>query len=126
VETSILKSVKKNLSLEPTYDVFDGEIIMHINAAFSTLNQLGFGPDGGYSIEDDVSEWTEFVDTVNVLSSVKTYVYLRVRLLFDSPTTEYVLRSFQDQLKELEWRLNVLREGMEWADPMPAGVIVDE
>lgn len=126
MEYSILKSVKKNLGLEPSYIVFDGEIIMHINTAFSTLSQLGLGPDGGYAIEDDASEWEEFIDTTTELSSVKTYVYLRVRLIFDPPTASYVLKSFEDQLKELEWRLNTLREGTQWADPNPVVVIADE
>ncbi len=116
MERSILKSVKKNLGLEPDYDVFNGEIVMHINTAFSTLNQLGLGPSGGYAIEDDTSEWGEFGATITELSSIKTYIYLRVRLLFDPPSTSYALKSFEDQLKELEWRLNVLREGTQWAD----------
>ncbi len=126
MEHSILKSVKKNLGLEPTYDVFDGEIIMHINAAFSTLSQLGLGPAGGYSIEDDTYAWEEFVNATNELSSVKNYVYLRVRLVFDPPTASYVLKSFEDQLKELEWRLNTLREATQWADPTPPVVVVNE
>lgn len=126
MEPSILKSVKKNLGLEPNYTVFDSEIIMHINGAFSTLNQLGLGPDGGYSIEDDLGLWVDFGSAPNELSSVKTYVYLRVRLIFDPPTPEYVLRAFESQLKELEWRLNTLREGTQWADPSPPVVVVDE
>ena len=126
MEPSILKSVKKNLGLEPNYNVFDSEIVMHINGAFSTLNQLGLGPDGGYSIEDETYNWDEFVNTTNEMSSVKNYVYLRVRLVFDPPNTSYVLKSFEDQLKELEWRLNTLREGTQWADPSPPVVVVDE
>ncbi len=63
---------------------------------------------------------------VTELSSIKTYIYLRVRLLFDPPSTSYALKSFEDQLKELEWRLNVLREGTQWADPNPPVVIVNE
>jgi len=119
MEPSILKSVQKNLGLEPTYTVFDSEIVMYINAAFSTLNQLGLGPDGGYSIEDDIDVWSDFAGTTPELSSIKTYIYLRVRLIFDPPATSYVLKSFEDQLRELEWRLNVLREGTQWADPLP-------
>ena len=126
METSILKSVKKNLGLEPNYDVFDGEIVMHINAAFSTLSQLGLGPAGGYFIDDDTSEWSEFSTTIDELSSVKSYVYLRVRLLFDPPTAGYVLASFEGQLRELVWRLNALREATQWVDPTPPVVIVNE
>lgn len=126
MEYSILKSVKQNLGLELTYNVFDGEIIMHINSAFSTLSQLGLGPEDGFFIEDDTSEWEEFVDTTRELNAIKNYVYLRVRIVFDPPTVSYVLKSFEEQLRELEWRLNALREGTQWADPNPPVVITSE
>lgn len=121
MEQSILKSVKKNLGLEQDYTVFDGEIVTYINTAFSTLNQLGIGAPTGFTIEDDSAVWGEFISPTlmaPMLSNVKTYIYLRVRLIFDPPVTSYALKSFEDQLHELEWRLSEMRESTDWIDPL--------
>lgn len=114
---SILNSIKKILGIDSTYDVFDVDILIHINSVFSTLNQLGIGPDEGFMIQDETAEWTDFLGTDLRLNSVKTYVYLRVRLLFDPPTTSYLIESLSKQLQEIEWRLNVHREDLSWVDP---------
>ena len=106
---SILSSTKKTLGLAPEYTPFDHDVIMHINTVFSFLNQLGVGPAEGFMIEDDTATWDEFITDAR-LNSVKSYVYLRVRLLFDPPTTSFVLSAVQEQIKELEWRINVYRE----------------
>jgi hypothetical protein len=111
VSDSILDSTKKVLMLDADYDAFDMDIVMHINGVFSTLHQLGLGPDEGFMIEDDSAVWGDFLDGDNRLNSVKTLVFLKVRLLFDPPTTSFVLAAQQEQIKELEWRLNVVREG---------------
>lgn len=109
VSNSILSSTKKNLGLAPEYTPFDHDVIMHINTAFSLLNQLGVGPAEGFMIEDDTATWDEFITDAR-LNSVKSYIYLRVRLMFDPPTTSFVLSAIQEQIKELEWRINVYRE----------------
>jgi hypothetical protein len=120
--TSILTGTKKILGILEDYTVFDHDIITHINTAFSTLTQLGVGPAEGFMIEDETAEWVDFIDDTDLqYNSVKTYVYLRVRLLFDPPTTSYLIAAFQDQVRELEWRLNVHREETEWVDPDPPG-----
>lgn len=120
MEQSILKSTKKILGLTADYTAFDLDVITHINSAFSTLTQLGIGPSGGYRIEDDVPVWADFVGVGSVdLESVKTYVYLRVRMLFDPPVTSYLISALERQIAELEWRLNVHREGLSWVDPNP-------
>lgn len=115
---SILLSTKKILGLEEDYTEFDVDILTHINSAFTTLQQLGIGPPEGFSIEDEDALWADFL-TDERLNSVKTYVYLRVRLLFDPPTTSYLIESLSKQAHELEWRLNVTREGDEWIPPPP-------
>ena len=107
---SILDGTKKVLGLQPDYDVFDADLIMHINSVFGTLNQLGIGPDEGFMIEDKEAAWDTFLGTDKNLNPVKTYVYLRVRMLFDPPTTAYLVSAMQDQIREMEWRLNVYRE----------------
>lgn len=108
--TSILNSTKKILGISEDYDVFDLDIMTHLNSAFSTLQQLGVGPIEGFMIEDDVPTWDTFLGSDNRLNAVKTYVYLRVRLLFDPPTVGFVLTALKEQQQELEWRLNVAAE----------------
>lgn len=117
---SILDSTKKVLGIQPDYDVFDTDLIMHINGVFSTLNQLGIGPNEGFAIEDDVPTWQDFLGTDARLNNVKTYVYLRVRLLFDPPGGSYhLVNSMNEQVKELEWRISTQREGESWTEPTP-------
>lgn len=108
---SILNSVKKVLGVAEDYDVFDVDILMHINSTFTTLQQLGIGPENGFSIEDKNTEWDEYLDEDLNLNSVKTYMYLKVRLLFDPPDSSYARQAMADQVREIEWRLNVYREG---------------
>lgn len=104
---SILTTIKKLCGLDEEYEVFDQEIIMAINSALSVLRQLGVGPEGGFRIEDKFALWEDFLGEDTSLEYVKDYVYLKVRLVFDPPANSFVLNSFQDQIRELEWRLNV-------------------
>lgn len=122
MEESILNSTKKILGLDAGYTVFDQDIITHINSAFSTLTQLGIGPAGGFAIEDDNAEWANYLETETKMESVKTYVYLRVRQLFDPPATSYLVTAMEKQITELEWRLNSTREETDWVDPDPPPV----
>lgn len=117
---SILTSTKKILGIAEDYTAFDVDVLMHINTVFSTLNQLGIGPVDGFMIEDATPTWDTFVGTDPRLNSVKSYVYLRVRMLFDPPATSYLIAAMKEQYEELEWRLNVYREGTAWVDPNPA------
>ena len=115
---SILTSTKKILGITEEYDAFDVDIVTHINSVFSTLQQLGVGPEEGFMIEDSAAAWDSFLGNDSRLNSVKTYVFLRVRLLFDPPTTSYHVDAVKEQIKELEWRLNVNREGESWTSPL--------
>lgn len=120
MENSILISTKKNLGIAADYDVYDLDIITHINTAFSTLAQLGVGPVNGFMIEDDTAEWADFFGTEDFqLNSARTYVYLKVRLLFDPPQTSYLIAAMEKQIEQIEWRLNVHREETAWVDPDP-------
>ena len=120
---SILNDTKKILGLEPAYTVFDLDIITHINSVFADLQQLGIGPVSGFAISDATAVWSSFLGIDLTLNSVKTYMYLRVRLLFDPPTTGYLITSMNEQIQKLEWRLNVQREGVSWTDPDPDPVL---
>lgn len=119
MEQSILTSTKKILGIAEDYTVFDLDIITHINTAFSTLTQLGVGPVEGFMIEDASVEWNDFIIDDLQYNSVKSYVFLRVRQLFDPPTTSYLISAVDQQIKELEWRLNSHREETGWTDPNP-------
>ena len=110
MDESILISTKKILGLDASYSAFDLDVITHINTAFSILNQLGVGPEEGFSIEDVSALWSEFDIPLNQLSTVKTYIYLKTRMLFDPPGTSFLIESMNNQIKEFEWRLNVFRE----------------
>lgn len=116
---SILDSTKKNLGIAQTDTTFDVDIIMHINSVFSTLEQLGVGPAGGFAIVDETALWSDFLGTDHRLNQVKTYMYLRVRLIFDPPQSSYAITAMQEQIKEHEWRLNVIMEATLWTDPDP-------
>ncbi len=102
---SILNSVKLQLGILPEYTVFDQQLILAINTAFSILHQLGVGPKDGYAIEDESNRWDEVV-TKQSLNMVKSYVFLKVKLLFDPPATSFVLDAYNKQLAEMEWRIN--------------------
>ena len=104
---SILNTVKKYLGIVEEYRHFDQDIVMHINGIFMILNQLGIGPSTGFSIEDETTTWSDFTDTT-FIEAVRPYVCMRVRLLFDPPTSSFVLSSLENQIKEYEWRLNVM------------------
>lgn len=118
MEASILTSTKKILGVGGADTSFDLDIITHINTAFSTLTQLGVGPVDGFMIEDADAEWEDFIGEDNRYQSVKSYVFLKVRQLFDPPTTSYLITAVEQQIKELEWRLNTNREETDWVDPI--------
>lgn len=108
---SILTSIKKMLGIAEDYTQFDMDIIMHINTVFMTLTQIGVGPSGGFSIEDSIAEWTDFTENVNEIQAVKTYIFLKVKLLFDPASVgPATLASYERTIQELEWRLNWFAE----------------
>ena len=104
---NILDSIKKLLGIDEADLNFDQELIMHINSVFMVLNQLGVGPVGGFKISSNEEVWTDFVGTRLDLESVKSYIYLKVRLLFDPPQNSFLVGSIEKQIEEQEWRLQV-------------------
>jgi hypothetical protein len=117
---SILDSTKKALGLASEYDVFDPELVMHINSVLASLSQIGIGAPEGFAIEGSNEEWDAFLGDDNPLfNNVKSYVYLRVRLLFDIPTNAFAVSAIEKQIQELEWRISVQRETTAWVAPNP-------
>lgn len=103
---SILNSVKHAIGGDINGSAFDADLIMHINATFNILQQMGIGPDTNFRIEDDSAVWSDFVGD-DELPMVQSYMYLKVRLLFDPPSSSFVLDSMRNQAEEMEWRMNV-------------------
>ena len=95
---SILTSIKKLLGIAEEYTQFDTDIIIHINTVFMTLQQLGVGPEEGFSIIDSEAVWTDFMENSILLNSVKTYIYLKVKLLFDPPLSSSTIECFNKVL----------------------------
>lgn len=118
---SILTSIKKLLGIEEEYTHFDFDLIMHINSVLMILTQLGVGPAKGFTIEDDTATWTDFLgEDLTKLQSVKSYVCLKVRLLFDPPSSSSVLESANRLANEYEWRLQVA------ADPIVTSEVTNQ
>ena len=111
MENSILNTVKKAVGLMPDYDAFDDTLIMHINSVFMILSQVGVGPSKGFRIEDASAEWDEFLSNEDEnYESVKSYICMKVRLLFDPPSSSTHLQCIKDLVSEFEWRLNIEAE----------------
>lgn len=107
---SILITIKKMLGVDDEYEHFDQDIIVNINTVFMILNQLGVGPKQGFVIRNKDTTWNDYVDDINI-EAVRTYIYLRVRLLFDPPANSFLVEAIKSQISEIEWRLNVQAEG---------------
>lgn len=101
----ILGDTKKILGVAPDYTAFDLDIITHINSTLSILSALGVGSETGFFIEDSNTDWDEFPISPNQMSLVRTYLYLKVRMLFDPPATSYLIEAMEKQIAEHEWRL---------------------
>lgn len=104
---SILESTKKYLGLTEEYEVYNPDIIMHINTAISTLTQLGVNPPKGFTVEDSLAKWSGYLgnDKSTLLGFVKQYVFFKVRAAFDPPTASSVTEAINRSISELEFRI---------------------
>lgn len=113
---SILLTTKKMLGIAEEYHAFDLDIITHINSVFLFLYQFGVGPDTPYQITGEDEEWSSFQTDI---PGIPTYMYLRVRLLFDPPTNSFLVDSMKEQIKEFEWRFDMQQEHGPKPEPEP-------
>lgn len=113
MEESILITIKKMLGLDKDYDAFDTDVIININTVLMTLNQIGVGPKEGFSITGVDEKWKDYLEDKENLEAVKTFIYIKVKLVFDPPSTGFVLEALKNMASELEWRLNVQAESYE-------------
>lgn len=107
MEESIFDSIKALLGPDASYDVFDQDILIHINSAISVLTQLGVGPANGFMLMGSDEKWSDFIGDDKTLQMVKSYIYMKVKMAFDPPVNSSVLNAYQEACKEYEWRLNV-------------------
>lgn len=103
---SILTDIKKMLGITETYTAYDQDIIVAINSCFSTLHQLGVGPEKAFKIEDKTSVWDDFIGDHEAIESVKSYIFIKTKLIFDPPLNGAVMESYKEMVKEYEWRLS--------------------
>lgn len=122
VKDSILQSTKKLLSLDASEDAYDLDITTHINSAFSTLFQAGVGPVEGYQITGPTEVWSAFLGNTMHINDVKTYIYLKVKLVFDPPSSSFGLTAIEKQIEEHIWRLNVAADFTIVPEPAPEEV----
>ena len=105
MDDSILDSIKKLLGFDPNYTAFDTDIMIHINSTIMGLEQLGVG-NNNYQISSKDDTWGNYLSGTNInLEAVKSYIYLKVRLIFDPPATSFTIEAYQKQIAEYEWRL---------------------
>ena len=107
VDDSILSSIKKMLGITPDYEQFDLDIKVHINTAFAALTQIGVGPKEGFRITGKDEVWTDYTERQILIDPIKDYIYSRVRLVFDPPTSSMVTEAVKETIRELEWRIQV-------------------
>lgn len=109
-DESILMSIKKLLNVDERDQAFDTDIGMLINSEFMTLHQLGIGPDDGFSVYDADIQWSDFSTDKTLINTVKEFIYLKVRMVFDPPASSVVADQYRQKINELEWRLNIQAE----------------
>ena len=111
MEDSILNSIKQFIGgIKPDYTVFDTDIIILINSELATLHQLGVGTEEPFQITGPNETWEDFTSDKAYMNSVKEYIGLRVKMMFDPPSNSFVLEAYKEKAKELAWRLNVACE----------------
>ena len=122
---SILTSIKKSLGYEEADTSYDPDLIMYINTTLSALRQIGVGPELGFRIEDKTATWVNFLGTDPELDFVQSYVYLKVRLIFDPPATSFAIKAIEDLLREYEFRMNFEYERENTVVPLIDDEIID-
>ena len=112
MDDSILQSTKKYLGIDTGCDAFDQDVMLHINSVFSILYQIGVDSAKHARVEDVSTKWSDFfAEDEDLLRLIKDYVYLRVRIIFDPPTSSFVLEALNKQVSEFEWRIHIEAEG---------------
>lgn len=123
VSESILNNVKKVCGIAADYKAFDEDLVMHINSELSVLNQVGVGPAEGLAIVDEMDQWVSLLEGEARLNMVKSYIYLKMRLLFDPPQTPPLITALEKQADMFLWRIREFREEQTWVPPATSSTI---
>lgn len=107
-EESILRTIKRMIGPSILSNEFDTDLVVHINSALFTLYELGVGPEPCFSITGETETWGDYLGDSKNLEAVKTYIFLKVKMLFDPPTIGGVITAYESMIKEYEFRLNVM------------------
>ena len=105
MDDSILLTIRQMIGPSASYEVFDTDLIININSAFSRLSQLGIGPRPPFKINDDTAKWSDFMDPEEMPEEVKQYIYLKTKLIFDPPASATVANAYKEQIDLLEWTM---------------------
>lgn len=117
MDESILDSIKQLLGIAKEDDAFDNDILVNINSVFSTLYQLGVGTKEHYFVTNGEETWIAiFAEEQDLIDFIKLYTYMKVRVIFDPPTSSFVLESLNKQIQEIEWRITVQAESPKYFD----------
>lgn len=119
LDNSILDDIKKLLGIsidpEEPYEYFDHDLVIHINSCFSTLRQLGIGPTNPFSISDESETWGDFFGDTYIVEMVRSWMYLKVKMMFDPPTSSIASEAYKAQIAEYEWRMSIEND-TDWED----------
>jgi len=107
MQESILLTIKQMLGIPSEYSVFDEELAVYINTVIAALRQLGVGPENGFAITGENESWEDYIGDTLMYENVKAYIYLKVRMMFDPPSSSFVLEAFKNQAAEIEWRIYI-------------------
>lgn len=107
MQESILLTIKQMLGIPSEYSVFDEELAVYINTVIAALRQLGVGPENGFAITGENESWEDYIGDTSMYENVKAYIYLKVRMMFDPPSSSFVLDAFKSQAAEIEWRIYI-------------------
>lgn len=107
MQESILLTIKQMLGIPSEYSVFDEELAVYINTVIAALRQLGVGTENGFAITGENESWEDYIGDTLMYENVKAYIYLKVRMMFDPPSSSFVLEAFKNQAAEIEWRIYI-------------------
>ena len=105
IKSSILNDVKEAVGIVQDYTVFDNQLIICINSVFSTLHQLGIGPEEGFYIDGSETKWEDYVESKR-FDFIRSYMIMKVHVMFDPPTSSVAMEALEKQIAEYEWRIN--------------------
>lgn len=110
VRDSILGTVSHMIGPNDDYTYFNTDLIVHINAAFARLCQLGVGPRSPFRISDGTAVWTDFLTEPEQMEDIRQFVYKCTKRDFDPPANSFLMEALNKEIDKLEWLLGSVAE----------------